>query len=232
MWLKPRDSYERAATYALGYTNNKECHSYKILRHFPFTTRMEIYEFCSNLWRVLDDPNCTIHSNSVSLKGHIYWLASHEERQLNGLDDILLRLDFSSERFRFLPSPTQNFHVGHKSLAVVREEQLSALYYSYYGRELRIWVSTKIETTNVSWSNFLKVSLLDIPCLDKYYANFYIDHDKRVVVCSNSYGCLTTNFIHIIGKEEPIFRKISFSESPLIQAVSYFSLCSEFGSIP
>lgn len=95
-----------------------------------------------------------------------YWLALSENSTTKGNDVLLLSFDFTTERYQRPSLPFQNHPGDTIALSVVREEQLSVLHWSFDTLEMEIWVSTKIETTAVWWSSFLKLGIYNIPyCL-------------------------------------------------------------------
>ncbi|CAH8261964.1 unnamed protein product [Arabidopsis lyrata] len=128
-WIPLRTDYKGITMFALGYQNNKSCHSYKILRWWNcyepthHVVGLEIYEFSSDSWRVFDkvDLDFYLQTNScVSLKGNTYWLT------LDLSEKFFHSFDFTRERFKRLclpPNPKSCYTV----LSVVREKQLSVL---------------------------------------------------------------------------------------------------------
>ncbi|CAN8305414.1 unnamed protein product [Cochlearia groenlandica] len=237
MWLEPRDPDTNFLRYFLGYkTNKKLCPNYKILRLlFNNKSKLswEIYEFCSNSWKVVIDddvtPNCVILFHYVSLNGNTYWIVK-PKNSINTTYYLLLKFDFSTEKFRFLPFPCKSHGIGKDgmNLEVVREEQLSVLHWIHHREEMDIWVSTKIETTHVTWSKFLKVGLNNIISLwPKIDARFFIDYDMKVVVCCYKGLNFAGNLVHVIGEEENKFRDLSLGES-----TELFSCLDMFSYVP
>ncbi|CAA7051245.1 unnamed protein product [Microthlaspi erraticum] len=101
---QPKSVGTKHQKYALGFANNKSSENYKILRvlHYDETLEMEIYEFNSGSWRVLDSDNqdFKIHQCGISLKGNTYWLASNNEDDEEDLTKyFLISFDFTTERF-------------------------------------------------------------------------------------------------------------------------------------
>lgn len=70
-WIKVKTGYMIGSMFALGYKDNKTCRSYKTLWSWNCrdyiedpVVEFEIYEFCSNSWRVLkvDDRKFVIQT--------------------------------------------------------------------------------------------------------------------------------------------------------------------------
>ncbi|KAL1203485.1 F-box/LRR-repeat/kelch-repeat protein [Cardamine amara subsp. amara] len=192
-WIEPRSVYYDR--YVLGYANNnKESYeSYKILR-FPYDdSQLEIFDLKSNSWRVLDNKNLHTYEKGVSLKGNAYWISY--------LDDFL-SFDFSKERCRrlCLPFPKQNSYVI--ALSVFREEKLFLLHGSFSGcntKQIKIWVSNKIDDTKISWSISFTFDLCGQ--FDHHLhspVSFLIDEEKKVVVTCGRSVEKNKNMIHIV----------------------------------
>lgn len=209
--INPTTCYRKLYRYALGYESNKFCQNYKILRQSRYCT--EIYEFSSDSWRVIDDVthNWDIFSHGMSLKGNTYWLALSKNTTKDNY--VFLRsFDFATERYQRLSLPFQNSEPDDTiALSVVREEQLAVLHWSVDTLEIEIWVSTKIETTSVTWKNFFKVgdsSILD--CCFLCGVSFFIDDEnKKVAVFSDENLDLTGNVVYIIGDQKDEYTKVS-----------------------
>ncbi|CAG7876673.1 unnamed protein product [Brassica rapa] len=61
-WIQYNNSYGGHSRFVLGYEKNKSGHTYKIMRYYWKHTEtngtvVEVYEFGSGSWRVLDDVN-------------------------------------------------------------------------------------------------------------------------------------------------------------------------------
>lgn len=126
-----------------------------------------IYDFDSYSWRIVDE-------RGMSLKGNIYWIASHvTERQL-GI--TLLRFEFLTEKSQPVPLPYECSWYANICLSVVREEKLSVLVQLEYISKTEILVTNKIDETTkvVSWSPDLQLS---------YEGSFFLDEEKKVVMC-------------------------------------------------
>ncbi|KAG7585946.1 F-box associated interaction domain [Arabidopsis thaliana x Arabidopsis arenosa] len=209
---KGRDIY----TYALGYENNSEnrsCRSPKILRFIDDfklrpenpVLRYEIYDFVSDLWTTLDvSPHWRIMSQrGLSLKGNTYWGAV--ERNDYAPISHIICFDFTRERFGpLLPLPFSAWGAEFASLSSVREEKIAALFQTSETFKFEIWITTKIEAENVSWSRFFT---MDISYLDSKlsYKSFFIDEEKKAAVVFEKEGknrChLTHDTINIIGED-------------------------------
>ncbi|KAL1204161.1 F-box/LRR-repeat/kelch-repeat protein [Cardamine amara subsp. amara] len=186
-WIEPRSVYYDR--YVLGYANNnnESYESYKILR-FPYDdSQLEIFDLKSNSWRVLPNEGpCTYVRNA-------YWISY--------LDD-LLSFDFSTERCRRLcllfPKP-KSYVIA---LSVFREEKLSLLHGSFGGsntKQIKIWVSNKIDDTKISWSISFTFDLCSQFDHHLYTpVSFLIDEEKKVVVTCGRSVEKNKNMIHIV----------------------------------
>ncbi|ESQ37145.1 hypothetical protein EUTSA_v10002999mg, partial [Eutrema salsugineum] len=205
-WIQPgnckqRQNYSRVA---LGYENNKSCHSYKILRCWGIffdlsediqPVRFEIYELSSDSWRVLEEVlvDCVILKTGVSLKGNSYLLVlDNTNRSI-----FLVSFDFTTEKLRRLCLSFSSRYVDTLALSVVREEQLSVLHQRQRKVEIEIWVTTSDKTDHtkvLSWRKFL---------LEKKVAVWFDARDEdetfRNIVC--------------IIREDTEYREIPFGDS-------------------
>ncbi|KAJ4894067.1 putative F-box protein [Raphanus sativus] len=150
-WIKPRSYYDKSDIFALGKSscNNK----YKILRialHGPrpvfkfMKPRLyEIYDFTSNSWRVVDQNKdwsiLGLGRRDACVDGNTYWLAfsSSHYRWM----DILLRFDFSTERFTSMCIPSSG---GTFALSVTREEQKLCML-ACVADDVDVWMATEID---------------------------------------------------------------------------------------
>ncbi|CAL9222061.1 unnamed protein product, partial [Arabidopsis halleri] len=177
-WIEPRYSHRpnvwHRFSYALGYEDkkNKSCRRHKFLRftdsHYNAPEKQffwyEIYDFDSDLWTTLDvTPHwrITVCNRGISLKGNTYWCAAERNVDLEEvLADRLICFDFTKER-----------------LAVLLHHD------EYNPYELNIWITTKIETEEVSWSKFVRVAK---PGFDSYVpfisGSFFIEEEKKVAI--------------------------------------------------
>ncbi|KAJ4898294.1 F-box protein [Raphanus sativus] len=185
-------------SYALGYEEKgSSCRAYKFLRFIDQYVGdavgdkfiwYEVYDFESSSWKTLDvTPHWFIlsHQHGVSLMGNTYWLAlprniDHED----ALDrNRIICFDFTSESFGpLLRLPFDARDDDIVTLSCVRDEKLAVLFAHDDGLaiplEFEIWITTKNETEEVSWSKFLSVvDALLIP-----YDFFFIDEEKKVAM--------------------------------------------------
>lgn len=135
--------------YVLGYNNN---HCHKILKIFYDYKGIEVYDFGSVSWRVLDvnlDYYEPFYHAALSLKGNTYF------SELTNFKDSLVCFDFTTERFR-LPLP---YKLKPASVALfrARDEKLVVVHYFY--PTLEIWITTKIEPNEISWSSFWRLDM-------------------------------------------------------------------------
>jgi len=100
-----------------------------------------------------------------------------------GVVDVLLCFDFTTERF-WRPLPFHYDAVEHVVLSCVREEKLAVLY--QIENTMEIWITTKIEYDDVSWSKFLEVEMTPLNGFDYDFdtetESFFIDEEKKVAV--------------------------------------------------
>ncbi|ESQ44757.1 hypothetical protein EUTSA_v10003403mg [Eutrema salsugineum] len=221
-WIQTKcvdNRYEES--YALGYENNKSCHNYKILRFLEFydtsESELEIYEFSSNSWRVLDSltPDFAIQLQGVSLKGKTYWVAADKGNQFLG-NKFLISFDFTTETFGpHMCLPHGDFY----ALSLVREERHSVLSQdeeaSTIASTIEIWISNNItESKAISWSRFLKVKLNTHQFWNRDIS-FFIDEENKVAVCFEEIfqeeSDNNNNIVYIIG--EDIFREVNLGDS-------------------
>uniref|UniRef100_A0A0D3ACV6 F-box associated beta-propeller type 1 domain-containing protein n=1 Tax=Brassica oleracea var. oleracea TaxID=109376 RepID=A0A0D3ACV6_BRAOL len=106
----------------------------------------------------VDNHDWDISARGVSVKGNAYWVAKKND---NEFFQFILSFDFTRERFGLLPLPYESdgydYFMTDKYentavLSVVRDEQLSVLhhYLHRYSLEMKIWMSGKIETKEMS----------------------------------------------------------------------------------
>ncbi|XP_019085863.1 PREDICTED: putative F-box/kelch-repeat protein At1g62270 [Camelina sativa] len=215
-WIKTNIPSAKNFKYALGYENNKSCYNYKILKYdLDETFDLEIYEFNSNSWRVLDSvtPDFTIarKANGVSIMGNSYWIASHIEEEYL-IDDFLISFDFTTERFGprvCLPCS----YCDTISLSCVREDRLSVFFQDSDTSKMEIWMTNNItQTKAMSWSPFFKIDLnthrfgTDV--------SFFIDEENKVIVCCDEdedEDDDMNDFVYIIG-EDQYWRKVDIGQ--------------------
>ncbi|KAJ4876409.1 F-box/kelch-repeat protein [Raphanus sativus] len=192
--------------FGFGYANKNRNH--KILRVLRGRfIRLALYDLKSDSWRVLDiEPyiNLDIWESGVSLKGNTYFVAQQYAV------DVLYCFDFTTERFR----PPLQFpkEAEYVVLSCVRDEKLAVLY--QLEKTMEIWITTKIEHDDVSWSMFLKVETTPLNGFPDDFSNdtdaetFFIDEEKKVAVVSDVWEDEPTKdetcysqTAHIIGQD-------------------------------
>ncbi|KAF8088488.1 hypothetical protein N665_0540s0010 [Sinapis alba] len=185
-WIQIKPDYQGYSEFALGHdNNNKLCPAYKIMRrHQPYDGQFgvfEIYELSSDSWRVLDGGSLDwfIYTSGVSLKGNAYWLSCDRKDD----SEFLTSFDFSRERFKRLCLPPTFQSCCRICLSVVREEQLSVLHQNCNTSKMEIWLTNKIDTEAALWTKFFTV---DLHTHNPF--SFFIDEEKKVVVCCNTAG--------------------------------------------
>ncbi|XP_024010547.1 F-box protein At1g66490 [Eutrema salsugineum] len=187
-WIQPMKRFHQADMYALGYDNNNNNRNHKILRLLDvfkcsyILLFFEIYEFYSNVWRVLDvNPGCHVKPGA-SLKGNTYFFAQ-EKLTAQGSQFVLLCFDFTSERFRQRLILPFNSSVGSSkivTLSCVRDEQLAVLH-QRKDYIMEIWIMTKIEPNSASRSKFLRMKLNPTNFMAE---SFFIEEEKKGTIVS------------------------------------------------
>ncbi|XP_010424523.1 PREDICTED: putative F-box protein At3g20030 [Camelina sativa] len=196
-WIQPRNSYNIADMYAVGYDNNRKHKILRFLERHDISTwqhilECEIYDFSSNSWRVLDINTPTwkieyFHHRCASLKGNTYFFAN--KKIVDEEDgDCLLCFDFTTESFgKFLPLPIVHYLGDVGGLSSIGGEKLAVLSQPDGISEVEIWVTTTIEPNAVSWSPFLKFDM-EPHCGDDDFqfhyngGSFFIDKEKKLAV--------------------------------------------------
>ncbi|XP_010413121.1 PREDICTED: F-box/kelch-repeat protein At4g33290-like [Camelina sativa] len=229
-WIEPRCTYRNrldeydSFSYALGYENKESCHSYKLLRFIDYAykhlLRYEIYDFDSDLWTDLDvrAPHWRIlfHNRGVSLEGYTYFCDSERYSRVernHGINDHIICFDYTSERFGpLLHLPFSAGFADYVTLSSVREEKLAALlsHKDVNPYENDIWITTTIEPQNVSWSKFLAVDTE--PHVLSIKGSFFIDEEKKVVMCVNKKRHWNRHTLDIVGDAGGYFRELDVGE--------------------
>ncbi|KAJ4894069.1 putative F-box protein [Raphanus sativus] len=214
-WIKPRSYYERSDIFAFGKSS---CNKYKILRitlhgprpafEFMKPRLYEIYDFTSKSWRVIvhdetrDWSILGLGRRGTCVDGNAYWLAfSSSQHQWM---DILLRFDFSTERFTSMdiPSSGRTF-----ALSVTREEQkLCLLACVAAAADVDVWMANKIDSSGaMSWSKFLTVKRVynNNQWMFLTGMNFLVDEENKVIVCPGK-SLDSDRFLHIVGEDKCI----------------------------
>ncbi|CAA7041078.1 unnamed protein product [Microthlaspi erraticum] len=206
-WIEPPLS-NRSFTYALGYEDNNS--SVKLLRftdsyHSKKSDNKkdwyDVYDFDSDSWTNLDATPTwrkAFWGIGVSLKGNTYWCATRSNSSVEVLADHIICFDFTSERFGpLLPLPFCAWTFDdYVALSCVRDEKLAVLLqHETCPYELDIWITTKIDPENVSWSKFLRMDIgpendMMVPHIPEVMApdivrSFFIDEEKKVAMGFN-----------------------------------------------
>ncbi|KAG2246530.1 hypothetical protein Bca52824_086158 [Brassica carinata] len=185
----------------------------------------------------VDNHDWDISARGVSVKGNAYWVAKKND---NEFFQFILSFDFTRERFGLLPLPYESdgydYFMTDKYentavLSVVRDEQLSVLhhYLHRYSLEMKIWMSGKIETKEMSCVGWgfgglgrgvlgselgriaLRLSLSVDPRRDDELST------RRTVILSLSVALLD-------GDEKPLFAmRLSLSVAPTRRQATAFS---------
>ncbi|CAA0394551.1 unnamed protein product [Arabidopsis thaliana] len=227
-WIQTR-KYHRASecegrdvyNYALGYETNSGNRSPKILRfiddfhHHPENPalRYETYDFDTDLWTTLDvSPHWRIISRcgGVSLNGNTYWGAV--ERNASAYIGHMICFDFTRGGFGpLIPLPFKARGLVFAPLSSDRAEKIAALFRT--SKKVVIWITTKIDATNVTWSNFFTIYISNLE-RNLSCKSFFIDMEKKVaMVFDKEKGKkVAHNIINIIG-EAGCVRKLVLKES-------------------
>ncbi|CAA7024626.1 unnamed protein product, partial [Microthlaspi erraticum] len=230
--IRPRNSYSRLDQYAFGYDNNNRNH--KVLRfidEYLFTDGLvkhaltyQVFDLASESWRVVDvtpDWDIKSYQRGVSLKGNAYFFAQEKTTRLEfEIQDFLLCFDFTRERFGpRLPLPFHSYARDTVALSCVREEKLSVLHQSKRLLDtMEIWVTTKIEHSDVSWSKFLRVDMRPLTGFQFDYksGSFFIHEEKKLAVVFDLDGYKPTRCryqtAHIIG-EDGYYKSVNIKEA-------------------
>ncbi|CAH8254377.1 unnamed protein product [Arabidopsis lyrata] len=233
-WIQPSNDYHIGVTYALGYDNNK---NHKILRFFAGQGSYEIYDLKSNSWSlsyVIPIRGLKIYQPGTSLNGNAYFLT--DARKVMEGCDCLLGFDFTTEKFGQLLSLSFSHDFTETGrLSCVNGEKLAALYHRYETFETEIWVTTKIEPNEVSWSKFLAVDMEPFTSL-KFHddvGSFFIEEEKKIAVLFDLDESERYNIVYIIGdngclKEVDLDEVVNPQESVEVDRMFYFSpfVCS------
>ncbi|CAA7037190.1 unnamed protein product [Microthlaspi erraticum] len=215
-WFQP--SYRRPSgrRFALGYGQNQ---SYKILSYYD-EKDIEIYEFSSDSWRVVDDVmprGCRLNYSdpSVSLKGSTYLFGYDRDETRTQSSVSLVKFDFSTEKCVLVPLPYQCNRFEAACVSVVKEERLSVLLQLEDTSKTEIWVSNKIDETTtqvVSWSKVLSLDLSPDLQLSEQ-GTFLLDEEKKAVVISINWidfgdevaaGTRSKEMIYIVGEDSEV----------------------------
>ncbi|XP_010419997.1 PREDICTED: putative F-box/kelch-repeat protein At3g16880 [Camelina sativa] len=116
-----------------------------------------------------------------------------------------------------LPLPS-HYVVGLTALYSVREEHLALLNMPWNTSEMKIWVTTKIGPSAVSWSYFLEVDISDFK-LNVLPGCFFIDQENKLVVLNylNNSKCLVA---YITG-EDVYLRKVDLGFALKLKDLPY-----------
>ncbi|KAG7585241.1 F-box associated interaction domain [Arabidopsis thaliana x Arabidopsis arenosa] len=231
-WIRAIKQFSSGDMFTLGYDHSNSSH--KIMRCYYVNAcpYLEIYDFKSNSWRVVEfNPPWILYSRVVPLKGNTYFFAQDllkTENDVNAkIENYLLCFDFTAERFGphiSLPFHSYDDEAGAVTLSCVRQEQLALLYHNRETVEsLEIWITNQIDPNAVSWSMFFKVDIKPLIGFPKVFepASFFIDKEKKVAVVSEDEYLYRPNetcryqTLYIIG-EDGYFKsfKIRCSDSP------------------
>ncbi|BAB01303.1 unnamed protein product [Arabidopsis thaliana] len=190
-WIEAREPHDESDMFALGYDKDK---NHKILRLYDECYYYyEVYNFKTESWGEEDHlPGWDIDSynRGVSLNGNTYFL-TQEQRAKDKYRVFLLCFNFTTEKFEnFIAMPFKYHRKYVGTLSCVGNEKLAALYQRWDTGEMAIWVTTKIESNEVLWSNLFKVDMKPLvrfgfqQCKDEA-GSFFIDEEKKLAVVFN-----------------------------------------------
>ncbi|EOA32902.1 hypothetical protein CARUB_v10016227mg [Capsella rubella] len=190
-WIQPEAPYQESDMFALGYGKDKK---HKILRLYDDYYEFKVYNVESGSWGEQDHfPDWEIDSyhRGVAVNGNAYFLTRQKGVQAKHLVDYLVCFDFTSESFRyFLDMPfNKNSRNYIGTLSCVGKEKLAALYQRWDQHEIEIWISTKVEPSEVLWSKLFKVDMRPLIRFgfqrEDEAGSFFIDEEKKVAVVFN-----------------------------------------------
>ncbi|CAL9215792.1 unnamed protein product [Arabidopsis halleri] len=150
---------------------------------------VEIYDFTSNSWRVLNvkiDFLLVFPTRWVSLEGNSYWIGADE----NTHEGFIVRFDFSNEMFGRLSLPFLAYPCDEHLSLSVKNDRISILHQTSHSYSIEIWMTgSVIDGQEVSWSRLMRVDdeNFDIRFINP---NFFIhDEENRVVIfCDKKEG--------------------------------------------
>ncbi|XP_010480436.1 PREDICTED: putative F-box/LRR-repeat/kelch-repeat protein At1g11620 [Camelina sativa] len=161
-------------------------------------SRIEVYEFKSDSWRVVVDQSFegffNLPESSVSLRGTPYWLG-----YLNGKPFTTIQsFDFSKERFESLflpPSCIESKKLDNSlSLGVFRGDRFSLLHKCRDTNKLHLWVMKK------HWSKLMTVSPPEFYMCPKFSSHF-VEKNGKLVLSVRGLGYMS---IYIVGKNQEL----------------------------
>ncbi|CDY28935.1 BnaA02g25410D [Brassica napus] len=125
--------------------------------------------------------------------------------------------DFTEERLGSrLSFPFDSYFEDIVILSNFGEEQIAVLFKKWGKFEMKIWVTSKINPTTVSWSKFLEVDMRPFitGCNHVFTQSrgFFIDEEKKVVVVFGRHEFDDTRKIAYIIGEDGYFRKVDLGE--------------------
>ncbi|CAH2038238.1 unnamed protein product [Thlaspi arvense] len=194
--------YSPMDAYGLGYISNQSsslsCNDYRMVRFrcgaSDKGSRIEVYEFSSDRWRVVADKSfdrfSELPESSVCLRGTPYWIG-----YLNGKTfSTIQSFDFEKERFETLflpPSSIGSSKLGNSlALGVFRGDQLSLLHKSRVTGKIHLWVMKK------HWSKLMRIAIPEVAMFPKF-SSYFIDNNGKLVLLNR--GLRSIN-ICIVGK--------------------------------
>ncbi|KAG2328249.1 hypothetical protein Bca52824_010977 [Brassica carinata] len=141
----------------------------------------------------------------IQVACHTYFVARDKETDAF----LMLKFDFTTERFVRLPLPFQSFNLlDVKVLSVVRDEKLSVLHIDDMSHVMRIWVTNKIDDDEaktcrggVTWS--WKWILINLNWMWKTSCFLLDEENKVAVVCCDKF---TRTMFYIVG--EDIYKQV------------------------
>ncbi|XP_010468307.1 PREDICTED: F-box protein At3g19890-like [Camelina sativa] len=224
-WIHLEEPYHETDMFALGYDKDK---NHKILRLYDDYYEYKVYNLESGSWGETDHlPDWDIDSyhRGVALNGNAYFLTKEKGVKAKYRVDYLLCFDFTTEKFGdFLDVPYKHRRNYIGTLSCVGKEKLAVLYQSWDTREMEVWVTTKIEPNEVSWSKFFKVDMKPLIRFgfqrEDEAGSFFIDEEKKLAVVFNLDGksdkrtkkkrCYHTAYV--VG-EKGYLRKVALGEA-------------------
>lgn len=178
---------------------------------------VEIYDFTSNSWRVLNveiDFLLEFPTRWVSLNGNSYWIGADE----NTHEGVIVTFDFSAEMFGRLSLPFLAYPCEDHLSMFVKNDRISILHQTRHPYSVEIWMTgSVIDGQKVSWSKLMRI---DAENFDIRFnlPNFFIqdEENKVVVFCDKKEGVHRVYVIEDYKCTEVYAKKVDHYKEPVI----------------
>ncbi|CAL9246868.1 unnamed protein product, partial [Arabidopsis halleri] len=214
-WIKCSSDFHRFDdAYALGFIRQSPTlHNYKIVRFRcahnsrDRPSRVEVYDFTSNRWKIITDLisfdwHLRVPLSSASLGGNSYWIGLWEDSTA-----FIQSFDYSKEKFQPLGHIPFRYD-EHNPLALgnFRGNRLCLLEQCHQTRKISIWVRHLI----TPWTILMVLAIPHFPLLyethrSRFSAIFFVDrNDTLVTSCFNE----AAKSIRIFRVKDKEFQKV------------------------